>query len=156
MATKPPPPGCLFPVAIALFVIGVGSFIGAASISAETLWFLARAERVIAVVVENPGIQRTYPDGGFYTSYTPTFEFNDPAGRTHTVTVQNHESEMWDFAVGEQIEVVYNPTDITTARPAGVQGPWFGAIILAMNGLVCGTLGVVLWLPFRRSKPRRR
>ena len=71
--------------------------------------------------------------------YRPTFTFQDTSGQQHTVKL-DHASSSYDFRVGEQMEILYDPDDPQRLRIRSFSGTWlFPAWFL---GFGVGAIGV--------------
>ncbi|MEM6750282.1 MAG: DUF3592 domain-containing protein [Planctomycetota bacterium] len=107
--------------------------------AASTYTFLKTAIVTQAQVADNQ--QQLGGQNG--RTYRPTFAFDDQAGQRHEVQSDAGSSE-WGFAVGQTVEVVYDPDNPQDVRLNTFGGLWSWAAILAGMGAVVMVLGLVV------------
>jgi len=113
---------------------------------ARTSAFLERATRTRGEVVEL--VERRSDDG--YT-YAPVFVFEDAKGTSRRI-VSNTSSNPPGYAVGDEVDVLYDPDDPEDACIDSFFSLWGGATIVGGLGLVFGIVGVAVLIMRKYGK----
>ncbi|MEM6750283.1 MAG: DUF3592 domain-containing protein [Planctomycetota bacterium] len=137
--------GLLFALIGAAF-LGVGVWLGV-----RTQDFLATAVTTQGEVVHVERIRSSDPDSG--DTFKPTFAFQDQAGAPRNVTPSMSSSE-WNFAIGEPVEIVYDPAEPQNAKLKSFGGLWLLPTIFAGMGLVFTVVGVPIFLATRKRRSK--
>lgn len=142
-----PKKGCGCVLAIFLLVgIGLGGW-GAYS-AIENYNYKQTAHSIQGSVVELES--RRSSEGG--TVYYPVVRWYAPNGSFHEFT-GNFGTSPSAYAVGEEVEVLYDPADYTTARLGGTFGLWgASAVLIFMGAVFFGLAAFAMTAPVRRRK----
>lgn len=143
-----------------LSCVGVVFLIVGVAIGADTVSFLASAERTEGVVVELTERTSTSrdTDGHTRTSTTwyPTVEFSTGAGETVTFE-SSVGSDPPTHDVGEEVPVAYDPANPSDAKVATGLSLYLLPLIFGGLGVVLSAVGIpLLIVGIRKKRVRRR
>lgn len=118
------------PVVVSL-ILGIGLLVGAGFFYSSTRQLIATAQKAPGTVV---GFERRSSKKG-HSDY-PVIEFSTASGEIRRFTT----SGAGDYAKGEAVDVLYDPSDPGKARANVFIELWLGSLALGAFGLLC--LGV--------------
>ena len=113
--------------------------------------FLHRSVATTGTIVRNVLVQERRADDSVTSTYAPVFSFSANDGRTYTVTSSSSSSPP-EFAVGQQVRVLYVPDNPATAKIDSVLQLWMMPMVLVFLGIICSLVGYGLLLFLRRRK----
>lgn len=120
---------------IIFVLVGGGMLIWAYAMYSQQVRFIEHSKKTSAVVVEN------YVDpheGGYF----PVVEFKTPEGKTFTF--RGHVgSDLPKFQIGQQVEVLYDPTKPENAQIDTSHDKWLAIEIIGSVGMVFSVLGAL-------------
>ena len=147
MATNQPiPPAATKMLAVFAAIGGVILIVGLA-LAVNTALFISRAVVTDATVVE---VSTSWHEGD--PMFQPTFEFDTPDGTV--LGGPTAASSEWDYELGEQVEVRYDPDDPERAIPTDAFSTWIIPGVVAVMGLGFTAIPVVLLVVFRAVAKR--
>jgi len=76
------------------------------------------------------------------TAYKPTFIFKTQTDHQWEVRAP-HASASWNFKIGQEIEIRYDPLNPKDAMPSGWFGIWIGPLLLTIFGFVFTVLAIM-------------
>ena len=134
-------------------VVGPILLIMALILTLRTENFLRRCIHVPGTIDKNVLVVERNDDGSVKTTYAPVFTFYGNDGRTYTVTSSNSSAPP-EFAAGQKVEVLYEPSDPATARIDSFLQLWTTPMVLAVLGVISSFVGYgfVLLLRWRKLK----
>lgn len=142
-----------FPLAlfVAIFLlVGTALSGGSAYMFVDTRRDIAAAKTASGTVIDliagrdSDGDDMYYPRVRFVTSSGTPVEFTGSVG-----------SSPPGFDVGEEVAVLYDPTDPAGARIDTFFQLWFGTLVLGALGLVFGSIGIIFAIAgVRSARPR--
>ncbi len=123
-------------------VVEIVFLIASAKVRVDTLAFLARAISTTGKVIriEEDSISN---DEDRSTFYYPVIEFTN-SKRNPIQFKSNIGSSFPAFKIGQQVKVLYNPQNLSSAKIATFIQVWLGAIILGVIGIGSTMVGIVL------------
>ncbi|MEE3715412.1 DUF3592 domain-containing protein [Tumidithrix elongata RA019] len=128
-----------------LLLIGIILLAVAVKMLFDTYAFLDKAILTRGRVLELDTRSSTDSDGDLSYSYYPVVEFTNSRGNLVQFTSTLGRNPP-GFYQGQEVEVLYNPQNISSARIATFGEIWLGTIIVAIAGAVFGAVGIFLLL----------
>ena len=144
------PDNAIFWGSLIFMVSGVLMFLGGLYLAYDAVTFTQRAEEAVGEVIHVERHTSRDSDGDISITYMPTFRYRDEAGATHEGQTSMSSSE-WDFGIGEQVDILYDPNDPSSVRIDGFWSLYLVPIILVIFGLVFGGAGYLVRRVFRRA-----
>ncbi len=132
-------------------VIGLGMLAGAVALAMNTRAFIATAKHASGTVTELVP-KRDSDDGS--TTYTPVVMFEADSGASVSFT-SSFSSNPPSYAVGETVEVLYEPGNPNDARIKGFGSLWLAPVILGGIGTVFSAIGFGILIASRLGKRKR-
>lgn len=146
-------------IAVVMALVGAGMLAGSAALALRTRAFLARAEGAAGTVTRLERSESTDSDNRRSVYYYPYVRFELPSGEVHEFrggTGSNPPA----WAIGERVDVLYDPARPAEARIRGFSSLWLGSVILGGLGLLFALVGGgifgVRWLGARRAGALRQ
>ncbi len=81
------------------------------------------------------------------TTYIPTFSFTDEEGRQRVAST-SYSAEESNYAIGEMVEIYYDPDDFSSVQVTGFTEFWRLSLFFSGLGLF------VIWLSFKMEPSR--
>lgn len=134
-------------ISLTLLIIGIVSFI-------RTRSFLKGAVETTGKVTASE--YKGEADEGGGSMYSPKIKFSDNMGREYEFT-ENWSSNRPDFKIGDEVIVLYNPSNPQKARRGGKKWKFYfvawlcGGLGILFTGLVLFFLVLSLFIPFVRE-----
>jgi hypothetical protein len=122
-------------------------------LTVRTEVFLHRCIPTSGTIERNVLIVERNGDGSVNSTYAPVFRFTSRDGRAYTVTSGSSSSPP-EFAAGQHVRVLYEPSDPTAATIDSFLQLWMKPIVLAGVGIASSALGYGLLFVLRRRKVR--
>ncbi len=128
-------------IAIAILIAAVGTYFA-----------IRQAQFNSASIVTTATVTDIGFRGGSSASgnYVPTFTFTNSNGEPQTATTGPYSSTLWDYQIGESVEIRYDPATPHVARPTGFFSTWLIPILLGGLSLLIALFGVGVGLVIRK------
>ena len=120
--------------------IGLAFLVGAVFAYENTSRFLAHAMRTEGTVI---ALRPSHSNNS--TTYAPVVEYSGESGVKMTFT-SSMSSSPPSYSVGEKVEVLYLPTDLTDARINGYMSLWGVSTIIGVLGSVFFLIGAAMFI----------
>jgi hypothetical protein len=115
---------------------------------AKVAQWVERSARVTGTVVDNVRV----PFGADALAYVPVVEFVTLAEREPVRFTDAIGSDPWQFEVGAQVEVLYDPANPADARVRTWMRLWFMPALLVGAGVLPGAVGFAVTAVMRRRR----
>ena len=90
-------------------------------------------------------------DGRRSTTYQPTLRYMAANGQTYEA--ETHiSSSGYDYDIGERMEILYDPADLTEVRINGFFSLYIFPIAFTFGGLLFAAIGIFVWRSKRRGR----
>jgi hypothetical protein len=115
----------------------------AIKVRADTLAFLAKAISTKGKVIRMEEHLSTDNDDNHSYTYYPVVEFANTRGKVSQFTSKNGRNPP-GFTVGQEVQVLYDPQKLNSARIATFTEIWLGSLLLGIFGLLLIVIGIIL------------
>ena len=124
---------------IGVVILALGSYMLVTTI-ADLSNFTATEGRVVRLIVSGSVEER---------KYTPVIEFEDQSGNNHAF--KSKVNSQYDWPVGREVKVLFNPADPDEARVGTLYQLWFAP--LGLLGMGAGIIAAIRYNSRRSQKP---
>ncbi len=129
--------------ALVFMGVGVLMFLGGLYLFYDAVAFAQRAESAVGEVINVEQHTSRDSEGDLSITYTPTFRYTDATGQVREGAPSMSSSE-YDYGIGEQEDILYDPDDPTDVRVDSFWSLYLMAIMLVIFGVVFGGAGYLV------------